>query len=180
MSNYDTFILYAAEYGSLADAEADYEAVKALYYELELVDTFDAAVIEKKDDGKVKIVKKHEQPTRKGGWVGAGLGLAAGATLLLFPAAAVGAGVLVGATGGGAALGALAGHVARGISRHDLKEVGESLDTGDAGLIVIAAVDVEKRIDEVLVRAEKILQKEIKADRKELEAEIREAENDEV
>ena len=180
MSNYDTFILYAAEYGSLADAEADYEAVKALYYELELVDTFDAAVIEKKDDGKVKIVKKHEQPTRKGGWVGAGLGLAAGATLLLFPAAAVGAGVLVGATGGGAALGALAGHVARGISRHDLKEVGESLDTGDAGLIVIAAVDVEKRIDEVLVRAEKILQKEIKADRKELEAEIREAEKDEV
>ncbi|MEN0072111.1 MAG: hypothetical protein AAGC63_14105, partial [Propionicimonas sp.] len=74
MSSYDTFILYAAEYSSLEDAEADYEAVKDLYYELGLVDTFDAAVIEKRDDGKVKIVKKHEQPTRKGGWVGAGLG----------------------------------------------------------------------------------------------------------
>ena len=66
MSNYDTFILYAAEYGNLSDAEADYDAVKDLYYELGLVDTFDAAVIEKKDDGTVKIVKKHEQPTRKG------------------------------------------------------------------------------------------------------------------
>jgi uncharacterized membrane protein len=178
MSNYDTFILYAAEYSNLADAEADYDAVKDLYYELGLVDTFDAAVIEKQDDGKVKIVKKHEQPTRKGGWVGAGLGLAAGATLLLFPAAAIGAGVLVGTTGGGAALGALAGHVARGISRHDLKEVGESLDTGDAGLIVVAAVDVEKRIDEVIKRANKIVQKQIKADRKELEAELKEAEKE--
>jgi len=178
MSNYDTFILYAAEYGSLADAEADYDAVKDLYYELGLVDTFDAAVVEKKDDGKVKIVKKHEQPTRKGGWTGAGLGLAAGAALLLFPAAAIGGGLLVGTTGGGAALGALAGHVARGLSRHDLKELGESLDAGDAGLIVVAAVDVQKRIDEIIKRADKIVQKEIKADRKELEAELKEAEKE--
>ena len=83
MSNYDTFILFAAEYTDLADAEADYELVKDMYYELGLVDTFDAAVISKDTEGKVKIVKKHEQPTRKGGWVGAGLGLAAGASLLL-------------------------------------------------------------------------------------------------
>ena len=56
MAEFDTFILYAAEYSSLEAAEADYETVKDLYYELDLVDTFDAAVIEKKDDGKVKIV----------------------------------------------------------------------------------------------------------------------------
>jgi uncharacterized membrane protein len=175
MSNYDTFILFAAEYSALSDAEADYELVKDMYYELGLVDTFDAAVISKDPEGKVKIVKKHEQPTRKGGWVGAGLGLAAGAALLLFPAAAVGAGVIVGTTGGGAALGALAGHVSRGLSRHDLKELGESLDSGDAGLIVVAAVDLQKRIDELVKRTDKILKKELKADRKELEFELNEA-----
>jgi len=89
----------------------------------------------------------------------------------------VGAGVLVGATGGGAVIDALSGHVAGGIiSHHDLREVGESLNTGDAGLIVVAAVDVQKRIDEVLKRADKIIQKEITSDRQELEAEIKEAE----
>lgn len=178
MSDYDTFILFAAEYGDLADAEADYETVKALYYDLDLVDTFDAAVMERHDDGKVKIVKKHEQPTRKGAWVGAGLGLAAGAVLLVFPAAAIGAGVLAGTTAGGAGVGALAGHLARGMSRHDLKELGESLDNGDAGLVVIAAVDLEGRIDEAIARSNKLLKKEIKADRKELEQELKDAEKE--
>ena len=178
MSDYDTFILFAAEYGDLADAEADYETVKALYYDLDLVDTFDAAVIERNDDGKVKIVKKHEQPLRTGAWVGGGLGLAAGAVIALFPAAAIGGGLLAGTAAGGAALGALAGHAAGGLPRHDLKELGESLDNGDAGLIVVAAVDVEGRIDEAIKRADKLQKKQMKADRKELEKEIKEAEKE--
>ena len=83
--------------------------------------------------------------------------------------------MIIGTTGGGAALGALAGHVSRGLSRHDLKELGESLDSGDAGLIVVAALDLQKRIDELVKRTDKILKKELKADRKELELELNEA-----
>ncbi|MCZ7630271.1 MAG: hypothetical protein M5U19_15035 [Microthrixaceae bacterium] len=93
MSGFDTFILFAAEYSDLSAAEEDYETVKAIYYDLDLVDTFDAAVIEKRPDGKVKIVKKHEEPLRVGAWVGGGLGLAVGAAIALFPAAAIGAGL---------------------------------------------------------------------------------------
>ncbi|MFN7149313.1 MAG: hypothetical protein ACK4V6_07515 [Microthrixaceae bacterium] len=178
MAEFDTFILFAAEYSDLAAAEADYEAVKDLYYELGLVDTFDAAVVEKKDDGKVKIVKKHEQPTRTGAWVGGGLGLAAGAVIALFPAAAIGAGLLAGTTAGGAALGALAGHAAGGLPRHDLKELGDGLDAGDAGRVVVAAVDIEGRIDDAIKRSNKLMKKEMKADRKELEKEIKDAEKD--
>jgi uncharacterized membrane protein len=178
MAEFDTFILFAAEYTDLAAAEADYETVKQLYYELDLVDTFDAAIVEKKDDGKVKIVKKHEQPTRTGAWVGGGLGLAAGAVIALFPAAAIGGGLLAGTTAGGAALGALAGHAAGGLPRHDLKELGEGLDAGDAGLIVVAAVDIEGRIDDAIKRSDKIIKKQMKADRKELEKEIKEAEKE--
>ena len=74
MSNYDTFAVFAAVYDNQAMAEQDYEAVKSLYYDWQLIDNFDAAIIAKHDDGKVKIVKKHEQPTRKGGWKGAGWG----------------------------------------------------------------------------------------------------------
>ena len=83
MEGLDTFAAFAATYDSLADAEADYDAVKSLYYDDGIVDTFDAAIIEKDDKGKVKIVKKHEQPLRQGAWVGGGLGLAAGLVVAL-------------------------------------------------------------------------------------------------
>ena len=42
---------------------------------------YDAAVIERTDRGKVKIVKKHETPTRVGGVLGGGVGLATGVVI---------------------------------------------------------------------------------------------------
>ena len=74
MEGLDTFAAFAATYGSLDDAEADYQAIKSLYYNEKIIDTFDAAIIAKDDKGKVKIVKKHEQPLRQGAWVGGGWG----------------------------------------------------------------------------------------------------------
>ena len=171
--------VYAAAYDSLDAAEQDYEAVKVLYYGLGLMDTFDAAVVKKNDRGKVKIVKKHEQPTRQGGWLGAGLGLATGLLVALFPGAALGTGLLAITTGAGAALGALAGHAAGGMSRADLKDLGDTLDLGQAGLIVIAVTDVGDRVVGALSSAKKVIQKQLKADRKELEKEIQEAAKEE-
>ena len=71
----DTFIAFVAVYDSVADAEADYELVKDLHTEANLIDAYDAAVVEREADGKVKIRKKHETPTRVGGVAGAGVGL---------------------------------------------------------------------------------------------------------
>jgi uncharacterized membrane protein len=79
---------------------------------------------------------------------------------------------------GGAAglgLGALAGHVAGGMSRGDLKELGELLDKGDSGLLIVAAQDTEARIDEVLKHGNKIVKKQLRSDEKDLEAAIDEA-----
>ena len=81
----DTFILFAASYDSEDAAVADYDAVHDLYVESGLIDTYDAAVISRAEDGKVKIVKKHEQPTRQGAWGGLGVGLVGGALVALFP-----------------------------------------------------------------------------------------------
>ena len=72
----DTFIVYVGVYGSVDDAEADYAALKELHKEAGLPDAFDAAVIDHRADGKVKITKKHETPTRVGGVLGGGIGLA--------------------------------------------------------------------------------------------------------
>ncbi len=129
----DTLMVYAGVYGSVNDAEADYQVVKDLHSEAGLIDAYDAAVIERRADGKVKIVKKHETPTRVGGVLGAGVGLATGVVVALFPFAAIGGGLLAATTGGGAILGAVAGHAAAGMSRHDLKELGEALDAGPGG-----------------------------------------------
>ena len=170
----DTYLVVAATYASEDDAVADYEAAKALYSELGIVDTYDAAVIAKTDNGKVKIVKKHEQPTRQGAWGGLGIGLVGGALVALFPAVALGGALLWGAAGG-AALGALAGHVAGGLSRSDLKDLGELLDDGQSGLVLIAATDMEARVEKALTRANKRLTKQLKADEKELHKEIEEA-----
>src|SRR5215203_2876421 len=152
----DTVMAYVGAYDDVADAEADYQLVKELHTEADLIDAYDAAVIERREGGKTKIVKKHETPTRAGGVLGGGVGLATGVVVALFPFAAVGGGLLMGTTAGGAILGAVAGHAAAGMSRHDLKELGEHLDAGEAGLVVIAVSDKGAKVEDAMRRAEKV------------------------
>ena len=61
-------------------------------------------------------------------------------------------------------LGAVAGHAAAGMSRHDLKELGEHLDAGQAGLVVVAVSDMGAKVEKELRRAEKLQAKQLKAD----------------
>jgi uncharacterized membrane protein len=166
----DTFFAYCGVYSDPADALADYELVKDLHTDANLIDAYDAAVIERDKKGKVKIVKKHETPTRVGGVLGGGVGLATGLVIALFPAAAIGGGLLLGTTGAGALLGSLAGHAAAGMSRGDLKDLGESLDEGEAGLVVVAVSDMEAKVRATMKRARKVEEKQLKADQKQLEA----------
>ena len=164
----DTFMVYAGVYSNVEDAKADYQAVHDLHSKDGLIDAYDAAVIERKADGKVKIVKKHETPTRVGGWAGAGLGLATGLVIALFPAAAIGGGLLAATSGTGAALGAMAGHAAAGMSRKDLKELGEQLDAGQAGLVVVGVSDMGAKIEATMTKADKVMEKQLEADTDEI------------
>ena len=170
----DTFIAYVGAYDSVDDAVSDYDAVKVLATDLGLIDAYDAAVIERTESGKVKIVKKHETPTRVGGVLGGGVGLATGLAIALFPAAAIGGGLLAATTGGGALLGAAAGHAAAGMSRSDLKDLGEHLDKGHAGLVVVGVADLEAKVQSAMKKAKKIEEKQLKADTKALEADAKE------
>jgi uncharacterized membrane protein len=172
----DTLLVVAGVYDSVDDAKADYELVGDLHTEAGLIDAYDAAVIERTDTGKVRIVKKHETPTRVGGVLGGGMGLATGVVVALFPFAAVGGGLLAGTTAGGAILGAVAGHAAMGMSRHDLKELGEQLDEGTAGLVVVAVSDMGAKVERAMKRAQKLQQKELEADVSEIEADVSQVE----
>ncbi|HZB08353.1 MAG TPA: DUF1269 domain-containing protein [Rubrobacter sp.] len=154
--------LYAGGYESVDDAKADLEVLKELHRE-HVVGTYDAAVITKTADGKVKIVDKIEKPTQHGGWAGMAVGAAMG---LIFPPSLLVGGLL------GAGAGALIGHLRSGMSNSDLKEVGEMLDDSEAALIVVGEATLERAVDDATKRAKKQLKKEVRADAKEMERAI--------
>ena len=152
----DAMFVLAAAYDDVDVAVSDYEAVKALYREVRSSHDFDAAVIAKDSDGKVGIVKKHEQPTRHGAAVGLGWGLAVGVTAALFPPVGIG---IAAAGGAGAAIGGVTGHATGGMSRSDLKELGEALDAGQAGLIVVYATNLADQVAATVKAANRIVAK---------------------
>ena len=153
--------LYAATYDDIADAEADYEAVFDLHA-LGAIGTFDSAVIRKDDDGKVRVTKT-EKPTQHGAWTGAGVGALVG---IVFPPAILGSAIV------GAGAGGLVGHLRKGISRDDLKELGDELEGGTAAVIVIGESKIEEQLEKAMTRAEKLTEKQIDADADELRREI--------
>jgi uncharacterized membrane protein len=171
----DKDILYviAAAYNDADAAVADYEAVKALYRAVRTSHDFDAAVIAKDQDGKVRIVKKHEQPTRHGAAVGLGWGLAVGVAAVLFPPVGIG---IAAAGAGGAAIGGLVGHASGGMSRGDLKELGDALDGGQAGLIVVYETNFADQIAANIKAANRIVSKATDMAADQLAADLKKAE----
>ena len=153
--------LYAAVYDEIDDAEADYEAVFDLHA-AGAIGTFDSAVIRKEPDGKVRVTKT-EKPTQHGAWTGAGVGALVG---ILFPPALIGSAIV------GAGAGGLIGHLSRGISRGDLKELGEELEAGTAAVIVLGESKIEEQLQKAMKRANKLIEKQLEADADELEREI--------
>lgn len=155
----DTFI-FVATYGDEDGAQADYEVVKELYA-AKAIGNFDAAVIRKDETGKVHV-NKDETATRKGAWGGAAVGAVIG---VLFPPS------ILATAGVGALAGGLGGHFLKGMSRKDVKELGEFLDDGEVALLVIGDWQLDKAIDKAFSRATKKIGREVKSlQRKELEA----------
>ncbi|MGH8867962.1 MAG: DUF1269 domain-containing protein [Actinomycetes bacterium] len=173
----DTLYVIAAAYDDVDSAITDYEAVKALYREVRTSHDFDAAVIAKESDGKVRIVKKHEQPTRHGAAVGLGWGLAVGVASVIFPP--LGIGVAAGGAGG-AAIGAVAGHASGGMSRGDLKELGETLDAGQAGLIAVYETNLADQVAANIKAANRVVSRATDMAADQLAADMKAAEQADV
>lgn len=156
--------LYAAVYDNIPDAESDYDAVLDLHAD-KVIGTFDAAVIEK--DGDKVHVHKTEKPTQHGAWTGIGVGALVG---ILFPPSIIGSAIVGGAAGG------VTGHLWRGMSRGDLKDLGEALDEGNAALIVMGESRIGEQLEKATKRAQKVLEKQVDADAASLKKEIETAE----
>ena len=172
----DTLYVIAAAYDDVGPAVADYEAIKLLYRQVHTSHDFDAAVIAKDENGKVHIVKKHEQPTRHGAVVGLGWGLAVGVAAALFPP--IGMGIAAASGSAGAAIGGVAGHASGGMSRSDLKDLGETLDEGQAGLIAVYETNLADQIVANIKAANRLVYAETDMAADQLAADLRQAETD--
>ena len=167
MSKKDTLLVFGAAYDNLSDAEVDYEAIKALYYNAGTSRDFDAAVIQRDEGGKRRVVRKHEQPTRHG----AAVGLAIGAASAIFPGIG-----LIGGAAAGAVIGAVTGHVKGGMSDSDLKQLAGELDRGQVGLIAVYATNMADEIAASVKAENRFISEAIDAKADDLAKQIRAAE----
>ena len=170
MSDDDRVFVFVATYSGTEDAQADYGVVRRLHSE-GVIGTYDAAVVDKDDEGNVHV-HLHEKPTQYYAWAG----LVGGALVgILFPPS------MIVAELAGAAVGSAvgAGHLWRGMSRSDMKELGEALDEGEAALVVVGEDKLEEVLKKELNRAGRTYEKQIDAEaaemRKELDKAIEEA-----
>jgi uncharacterized membrane protein len=158
-----TFVLVAT-YPDEATARQDYQVVKDAHA-AGLVGSYDAAVVTKDASGKVHE-NKDETATRHGAWWGAAAGAAVG---VIFPPSLL-AGAAV-----GAAVGGVSGHLARGMSRTEAKQLGDFIDPGQAGLIVVGENKVEDAIKHAVTRAEKQTAQELDVSPKDVDKALQEA-----
>jgi len=160
----DGMFLYIGTYPSEAAARDDYDLVKDLHA-VDVVGTYDAAVITKDAKGKVHV-NKDEMATRHGGWGGAAAGAVVG---MLFPPALIGSALV------GGAIGAASGHLWRGLSRSDVKELGDLIDAGEAALLVVGASNLEAALDEAELSAEQSVARQLDVSTADVDTAVKDA-----
>jgi uncharacterized membrane protein len=158
MSNADGTFILVATYPDERAAQDDYQVVKEAHAR-GVVGSYDAAVITKDMSGKVHE-NKDETSTRHGAWWGVAAGAAVG---VLFPPA------ILGAAAAGGVIGGVTGHLSKGMSRSQAKELGDFIDPGQAGLVVVGETKIEQALAKAVTRAEKQTAKELDVDPKDVD-----------
>ena len=164
MANTDGTFIFVATYPDEAAAREDYQVVKELHAR-GLVGAYDAAVVTKDAKGKVHE-NKDETATRHGAWWGIAVGAAVG--VIFAP-------TVIGAAAVGGVIGAVTGHLAKGMSRSTAKELGDFIEPGQAGLLVVGESKVEAAIQKAVTRAEKRIAHQLNVDPKDVDKTLREA-----
>ena len=151
----DERVFLAASYLDVAEAEADFEALRRLYVDLGEAAGFDAVTIGRKASGEVRFHREPDRPPGSDADEHIAPSLAAGLAAALFPSVA--ADSPVGRLEEREILGTEAGVVAIALSRTDLSELGEHLDSSSAGLIAVATAEHQDRITAVLTTAHRTI-----------------------
>jgi uncharacterized membrane protein len=163
----DGIFILAATYPDEAAAQEDYQVVKDLHAG-GLVGSYDAAVVTKDAKGKVHE-NKDETATRHGAWWGVAAGAAVG--VIFAP-------TIIGAAAVGGVVGAVTGHLAKGMPRSTAKELGDFIEPGQAGLLIVGETKIQAAVQKAVTRAEKRLAHELDVDPKDVDKTLQQAVND--
>jgi uncharacterized membrane protein len=161
----DRFVMFAGAYPGVDDAKADFDAIKMMHKEA-WIGPYEGILFTKAEGGKVKVLDTDSSIRAAGAGAGA---LVGGVIGLIFPPT-----ILAGAAVGGAA-GAVAGHFFGTIKRKDVAEIGEMLDEGQAGIVMIGVATPELGAQKLMNRAAKVMKKQVDADAEDLKKAIDEA-----
>jgi uncharacterized membrane protein len=164
MAKPDAVFICIGTYPDEDSARADYQVVRDLHA-VGAVGTYDASVVTKDSAGKVDV-NKDEMATRHGAWGGAAAGALAG---ILFPPAVIGTAVA------GAAVGGVGGHLWRGMSRSDVKESGELIDSGQAALVIVGESKLQEAVAKAGLKAGQHAAKGINVSKKDVDRAVQEA-----
>jgi uncharacterized membrane protein len=164
MSRSDGTFVLVATYPSELEAREDYSGIREAHAQ-GLIGSYDAAVITKDMTGKVHE-NKDETSTRHGAWWGIAAGAAVG---VLFPPSVLASAAIGGVIGG------VSGHLAKGMSRSEAKELGDLIDPGQAGLVVVGESKVEESIKRAVTRAEKQTARDLNVDPKDVDKILQES-----
>jgi len=141
--DYENAYVYGGIYTSAGAARVDYDNLASLHAD-EVIGPFQAAMVEKRADGKVKVLDTTSTTRAESAGIGAAIGTVLG---LIFPPA-----ILLTAPVG-AGVGAAAGDISKGWTRGDVKRLGEQLVPGQTGVIVIAEAGETVKAAAVLATA---------------------------
>jgi len=71
-------------------------------------------------------------------------------------------------------VGGVGGHLWRGMSRADVKELGEIIDDGQAALLIVGESKVQQAVDKAALKAEKHVAKELDVSAKDVDRAVQE------
>jgi len=158
-------LVFAAQYGDVEDAINDFVAIKALHHQ-KWIGAYESALFEKTTDGKTHIINTDSSVRA---W-GATAGLVVGGILgVIFPPSVL----VMGAAGAG--IGALAGHFAGGLPRSVIKELADTLQAGQAGIVLVGEFTPEAAVEKLLTHAAKITRAQINETAEELKKAVDDA-----
>jgi len=147
----DERVFLAASYLDVAEAEADFGALRQFYVDLGEAPGFDAVTIGRKASGEVRFHREPDRPQGSAADEHVAPSLAAGLAAALFPSVA--SDIPVGRLREREILATSAGVVAIALGRSGLSELGKQLDSSSAGLIAAAPAEQQDRIRAVLTNA---------------------------
>ncbi|HVP34913.1 MAG TPA: hypothetical protein VMT09_14900 [Steroidobacteraceae bacterium] len=166
------FDVLVGVYKNADEAKSDYTALRNLYQKLGASDDFDAAVVSKSPEGKVRIDKAYEAGTVHDALKGLGFGLAAGIIATAFPGVGIAIALLAGGVGG-TAIGAIVGHVQTGMRREDLKKIGDALDDAESGLVVVYEANLADQVKKNVKAVRQVISKLADIGAEDIEKQIR-------